>query len=502
MNKNFFLSLIFAVAATALSLCSCADDAHTDFDRLLVQLAADDATIDSGDWSKIVAFIDAHKAKMGDFYSNGNIDAERVKTYISDMFADRRPPLQIAFTGIGQTRDLSVKFYLERSGSMTGYDSPQGDGRFKAAIVRMLNNLPGDSNSNKIYVVNSTISQYPEGFDSFIADSNIFEATKGLGDPSYTDFGAIFSSLLNKTADNELSILVTDMIYSTKNMQGVNPQKVFAEAQGMTNAAFKGAVKDKAMLIMKMQASYNGLYYPYNSPSKGIAYNGPRPYYIIIVGSNATMSRLTKDNRYSSFAQLEQLPGFQQMYLFGTSDQYHPYYSLLLRNSNIRGRFQPERGQGTQISRLKGLEADPNSGDIRLALAVDLHGMLIPDSYLCDKNNYTVSSSSPVSIQKIVPINKQDITPAEKKYIGSATHVFVLETKGISQRQDVEITLLNRLPSWVAASSSDDDTDTHTAGFANTTFGLSYLLNGIYNSYERNSDGTPRYFSMSLTLDK
>ena len=28
---------------------------------------------------------------------------------------------------------------------MTPYDSPQGDGSFKAAIVQMLNNLPGNN---------------------------------------------------------------------------------------------------------------------------------------------------------------------------------------------------------------------------------------------------------------------------------------------------------------------------------------------------------------------
>lgn len=64
-----------------------------------------------------------------------------------------------------------------------------------------------------------------------------------------------------------------------------------------------------------MNSSYNGLYYPYNSPSKGLAYNGQRPYYIIVVGSNANMARLTKDQNYSTFAQFNNLPGFEQMCL-------------------------------------------------------------------------------------------------------------------------------------------------------------------------------------------
>ena len=100
-----------------------------------------------------------------------------------------------------------------------------------------------------------------------------------------------------------------------------------------------------------------------------------------------------------------------------------------------------------------------------------------------------------------MPINKEDITPAEKKYIGSATHLFVLEAKDISHKQEVEIRLQNRLPAWVAESSSDDDRDTDAPRFADTTFGLRYLLQGIYDSYERNSNGEPYYFSMKLSFD-
>ena len=502
MNKYYHTILLSAILPLMLAFAGCSDSAHTDFDRLLVELAAKDATIDSGDWGKITSFIESHKAKMEDFYDNGSIDTNAVKSYISNLFANRRPPLEIKFTGVGAEKFMSVKFYLERSGSMTAYDSPEGDGRFKAAIVKMLNSLPGRNADNKIYVVNNSINAYPKGFDSFIADNNIFEATKGIGDPSYTDFAAIFDSILNKTADNELSILVTDMIYSAKNMAGINPQKVFAETRGMTNAVFKSVVKDKSMLIIKMKSSYDGFYYPYNSPSKGIAYKGQRPYYIIVVGSNDNIARITQDKNYGTFATFSTLPGYQAMYLFETSGLYKPYYSLLLRGNDICGRFKPLRGQGNRITRIEGMENDANSGCIRLALAVDLSGMLIPNSYLCERNNYQIISDAKVSIKSIAPISGKDITPAEKRYIGSATHIMVLETKDISRHQAVSIRLLNKLPEWVAASSCDDDTDVSSPNFPNSTFGLSYLLNGIYDSYELNSNGKPYYFDIELEFDK
>ena len=502
MNKIIRTAFFAITIALSLTMTSCRDNYTKEFNRLLIDLADNDQTIDRDDWSEIEKFLDSQKANFRDLFENDEINVNRVKEYISDFFERRRPSKEIMFVGVGGKEYLNVNFYLERSGSMTPYDSPNGDGSFKAAIVQMLNNLPGDNEDNRIYVVNSSINAYPEGFSKFISDTNIFDATKGIGDPSYTDFSAIFSQLLDKTGKDELSILVTDMIYSTKDMAGINPQKVFAEAQGMANAVFKQQVKDKSMLIVKMNGSYSGPYYCYNSPKGGQSYTGKRPYYIVVVGSNQNIARITKDKNYTTFSQFKNLKGYENMYLFETDDVYKPYYSFLLSNPDIRGRFSPAHGKETQIKDLDNLEVDRNSGDIRLALAVDLSGMLIDDAYLTNPENYLVKSDDKVEIKEIREINKQDITPAEKKYIGSATHIFILGMNEINHAQEVEIKLLNRLPSWIEETSSDDDTNVGTGTFAQTTFGLKYLLQGIYDSYKKHSEDHPHYFELNMTFKK
>ncbi|MCI6550741.1 MAG: hypothetical protein MR450_07790, partial [Prevotella sp.] len=292
------------------------------------------------------------------------------------------------------------------------------------------------------------------------------------------------------------SILVTDMIYSVKDMNGVNPQKVFNEAQGMINAVFKDEVKKKAMLVIKMDGSYNGPYYAYDNSVRQL--NGRRPYYIIIVGDNDSMSRLTMDKELLSFSRFTELKGYENMCLFAADEIYQPYYSLLLSNPAIRGRFQPERGQEDQIKNINGVEIDRNSGDIRLALAVDLGHMLIDKGYLTDPANYRVESDDEVTIREIRPINDKDVTPAEKKYLNKATHIFILEMKQMRNDQEVSVQLLNRLPAWVEASSTDDDIHGLQQG---TTFGLKYLLQGIYNSYQKNTEGTPCYFELKMKFN-
>jgi len=502
MRKPVQYLSIAAFALTLLvALSSCGNRSRKDFNRLLVELADDDAVIDREDWQKIARFLEENKRRFAEFYENDSLQTSLVKADITKYFAHRRPAKDITFIGVGESEHLGVNFYLERSGSMTPYDAASGDGRFKAAIVSLLNNLPEGTDA-KMYVVNSSINPYPQGVKQFLNDNNIFLSTKGLGDASYTDFGAIFSELLTNTREGEISILVTDMIYSTRQMIGVNPQKVFSEAQGMTHAVFKDEVRNQSMLIMKLMSSYDGPYYSYDAPSSGKTYHGERPYYIVFVGSNSSIARLTIDKQYAPLMRLADLRGFEHMYLFSTDGVYHPYYSLLLRSDDIRGRFRPEHGQNDRITNVKDVEPDAASGDIKLALAVDLSKMLIDEDYLTDIENYLIEADNEITIEQIRKIDSKDVTPASRKFTDKATHVFVLKTKALKNNQEVKLRLLNRLPQWIKTSSSDDDRDLHSATFAETTFGLQYLLQGIYDSYQKHAKDVPCYFTLDLNLKK
>lgn len=453
-----------ALLALTLSVASCGNGSRKEFNKLLLELADADQTIDGNDWQKIADFLDRNKAHFKEFYDHGQIDVDDVEDYISDFFEHRRPSKHIAFQGIG-AKQPTFHIYVERSGSMTPYDSRDGDGSFRAAIMALQNNLPGTATIDSV------------------------------GEKGYTNFQQIFDQILNRTNEDQVSILVTDLIYSVKDMQGVNPQRVFSEIEGMTNAVFKSEVKNKSMLVVRMMGSYNGPYYSYDNSVKPFA--GRRPYYIIIVASNTNMVRLTHDATLRTFADMERMRGYDNMCLMTANDIYKPYYSFLLSNRDVRGRFRPKRGQDTQIRSLTGVEPDRDSGDIQLALAVDLSHLFIDQRYLTDVSNYEVKADDDVRIKEIRKIEKADMTPAEKKYLGTATHIFVLQAASIGHGQEVEIKLLNRMPQWIGAASTDNDLTPD----ANTTFGLKYLLGGIYDSYNRNADDH-NYFELELELDR
>ncbi len=459
-------SIAYIVLLTlALLVVSCGNGVKKDFNKLLLELADKDQAIDSNDWQEIAGYLDRNKAHFKEFYDHGHLDVDDVEDYISDFFKHRRPSKQITFAGIGG-RQPSFHIYLERSGSMSPYDSKDGDGSFRAVVMALQNNLPGKSTVDSV------------------------------GEKGYTDFRQIFDNILNRTTEDQVSILVTDLIYSVRDMQGVNPQRVFSEIGGMTNAVFKDEVNRKSLLVVRMIGSYNGPYYSYDNSVKPFV--GRRPYYVIIVASNANMVRLTHDATLRTFADMEKMRGYDNMCLMTADDLYKPYYSFLLSNDDVRGRFRPKRGQDSQVHSLTGIQPDRNSGDIQLALAVDLSQLFVDQRYLTDLRNYVVKADDDVRIKEIRKINKRDVTPTEKKYLGSATHILVLQATAISHEQDVEIKLLNRLPQWVVASSTDSD----LAPDGLKTFGLKYLLGGIFDSYNRNAGDDQAYFELDLELDK
>ena len=112
--------------------------------------------------------------------------------------------------------------------------------------------------------------------------------------------------------------------------------------------------------------------------------------------------------------------------------------------------------------------------------------------------NYRVLAEDPVRIERVRPITDKDLSASGRKYAKEATHLMVLSMERVSHKQQVGILLQNRLPGWVAKSSSDDDRTVD----GSTTFGLRYLMEGIYDAYHRMAKDDMAYFEIALKLDK
>ena len=125
-----------------------------------------------------------------------------------------------------------------------------------------------------------------------------------------------------------MCVLVSDLIYSVRGQEAVNPQKLMSEAKSLTATVFNKH-NHGGVWIIKFIADYSGKYYPYNSPSRGIEYHGDRPFYVMVFVSKAGIETICQDSKYADFYHFSTLPGYQNMFFF-TSEQFSPAYSVLI----------------------------------------------------------------------------------------------------------------------------------------------------------------------------
>lgn len=468
----------------------------------LAQSAVRDGSITPEEWSSLVA----EAAKEGLYHTeDGQVKHEELTQYLHEVVGEMRgvPPLSFVDRCNEpqpiETEPIAVKFFLERSGSMLPYDAPETKGDFKTIISKLLNNLPNATgDENLIYVVNGEINRYPRSLRDFLKSKDIFTETQGIGDARYTDFTAIFDSIASNTHANELSILASDLIYSTKDMEEVNPQKIMNEAQALTTNVFKGHT-DKEVLLLRFSSDFSGLYYPYNTPSQGVQYRGQRPFYIMMVGGASVIDRLFTDPNYREFVDFERLPQYEQSYYFGTRVK-TPNFSALLSSPYNVGRFAAQKGSDRAIVGIEDLEHE-RDGELAITLAVDLSGLTVPQAQILDPSNYELKSLSGFTLSEVKPLTEQERSPSIERYASKATHLFVLKTKEPIKNEELELSLSNKFPDWIIEGSSSDDRDTKAEDFATKTFALDYLTRGIYDSFYP-STVSPKVFTIKLSIKK
>lgn len=395
---------------------------------------------------------------------------------------------------------LELKLYMERSGSMVSFDTDRSSGEFKGIVSTLLNRFPsiGNDDSTSVYIVNDNIYPYNGSVRDFLSNRNFFDATKGLGDPSYTDFDRIFSMILSDMKKYQVSALVSDLIYSAKGQESVSAGKLLNEAYALTHNTFKNNTYT-SVILLKFSAGYYGPYYPFNSPSKGVQYSGDRPFYIMLFVSKESLYELYNSAEYQAFTKFSTISNFEDMFCF-TDISFKPEFSII-PDYDHEGRFRKERTHGS--SAVSGIcEAQlSKDGEISVPIAVNLSGIPLSESYKKNKNLYNVNSTSGFHISSIKSIANVDDAEKVLAYLPGATHLIIVESDEKPKNETVGIQLEYRLPSWIAESSTGDDSNLTSEEFESTTFGLEEMMKGIFAAYM--PDGSRHtVFDIEFTIKK
>lgn len=372
-----------------------------------------------------------------------------------------------------------INFYFENSASMNGYL----DGRdFKQNMHRIID----DTNPNlKSFFVNT--QQYDvSNILSKIDNKNIKTAGTGGSDHQF-----IFTNAIKSAIGNNLSIVVTDGIYSTAtgdiDIVEVEIEKAFAKA--LKNNAIE-------TVVLKMSSQYHGTYYTVSPNCGNTAINQKRPYYILLFGNKYVINKAMED-----IVIVENLDGYKNQARFFLTKEMKVDYSVLLNGDEKKGFFKPAE-TNTPIKSIKDVKKYvPNGKGIKdsylqFAIAVNFSGVSIPEEYLSNPSNYSIDRNTNykiINIKKIEGVSeatKDDVHTRLK----NATHIIVV--KGQTQLfGDLNIHLNINTPSWINATGVQDDCDIIKQ--TNTTIAFDKLMKGVSGAYEKTND-KKEYFNLII----
>ena len=410
-------------------------------------------------YDSLCALVTDNPGKYNDLLTpEGRVDHKKMYDFIEEIGSHLRPPMHWDMRPYGGVDDLSLTIYFERSGSMVPYDQRGGGGQLKKAVNDLINHFPAGSKV-EINIVNDGIYPYQHTVDEFLKDRDIYQSTAGIGDASYTDFQLIFNKILEAQRPGNVSVLVSDLIYSPQDTRGVSLDKIFNEENSLATRVF-AKYKGKSVVVQQFMGDYSGKYYPYNG--EPFNYSGKRPFYLVIIADSDVMDQLAQDKRYGGVLDAS---GVRNSYRFNQG------------TSEVQCRVLPEWKD--------------NAGRFRVK-----HGLLKDDALLTNAANYEVQSIDGYTLT-VQPIEPSMITANNKEYLEGMTHVLTLVGDLKSPRDEVRISLRNELPAWVRQSSSDNDTSTG-GSFATTTLGLEHLLGGMFDAMK----GGNSFFDVTIQLQR
>ena len=502
MIQSRFLVLFVLITSIGL-VAGCAGPVD-EVDSQISDALTNDNQLDASEAAAIRALILKEKKDLADnkktaklFTADGNVDDAALTAYIKRNIDYRKLAKEgktpsIALSGVvTSAKPLRLKLYLEASGSMFPYDAPGGNGTFKRTLNDVLTEFDAvNPNQGKLFVVNTEVNDLGLSLSQFFKERNIFTVAKTKGKTTSTDFEKIFSDILQNTGGDDLSVLVSDLIYSDPSLTGMSAQKTLDAASSLLTTVFNPYASTHSMLVIKLNADFDGTYYSWNNAKK--KYTGERPYYLCLIGRNETMQRLYQDQTYQTIRRFDQLPGYADSWFFGHDTKaVTPFYSILVTDPSRKGRFKRAddevRSHSKAVHALTDVQPDVADKSLEIPVAVDLSALRLPASLLTDASQYVVEGKDNFRVSSV------------QSYAGAngTTHKLLITSAKPARGSRTATIRLRRAfpPRWIASTNTTNDTQPD----ANSTFGIQNLLQGVERAYNPNNQ--TEYFTLTIKLE-
>lgn len=362
----------------------------------------------------------------------------------------------------------NVNVYIENSGSMDGY--VKGVTEFEQSVYNYLSDIKIANvvDSLNLNYINSEVLPYKpkdkklnselDVLKDFIEklEPSVFKQRGGKR--SKSDISDVIKDVLDNTKEDNISILVTDGVFSPGSEKNADEYLVNQQI-GIKNSfsEFLNQHKDAAVIVYQLYSKFDGNYY--DKANKPINYKGRLPFYIYIIGSSHNLKLLSQVVPESDFK----------------GDGIKHTFSITGNNNNVKYSINPSVGKfkksKTDTKRtIEDLEKDSRTGKVKFAVNVDFSNLLLNNEYLLNDNNYENSSKYQLEIK-----------PAAVKGNGY-THTLNFTSDKV-YKGAITVKLKAVLSEWVD-DSNDDEGIKPTEG---KTYGIKYQLGGIFDAFTFNN---------------
>ena len=501
--KKIPLSLLlsFMFLPGALLLQSCGGDQAYNFEKFNEQaldFAKADQRIDQQEYETLTQGIQNSDDRGFRTLKNetGEVDHTKVAAYLKKYFDAKGTSVAEIWqpgTASGTSSNFNVSVFLENSASMDGYVDANSTA-FKATMLDLLTNLenfPATDTLNLNYI-NSTIIPVKAvasktDVDAFYQNLNRTNFKTQGGKRGTSDIGDVLSKILNQQKSNELSVLVSDFVFSPG---GQNAPRYLEGQRSQIRSEFVAARRknpDLAVAILQGQAQFEGTYYDQNDkPHAQLA--AERPYYVWLIGTAAQIKSIL-DSKI-----LEQTRnGFtNKLVIQSASEAVQPPFKIVV--SPKIGEFSAKSLAQGIITEARVARDERNKGVFEFNVAANFSKSMQDAGYFTDSTNFKLSDEK-------YSLKARPITDRNDPSLSGFTHLLTLRTTDLKDEK-LQIDVVGKVPGWVYASSSEDDTKIETdVAEADKTFGFSYLVEGVSDAFYPRSQTNPLY-TIPLTIKK
>jgi len=383
-----------------------------------------------------------------------------------------------------------VNVYVENSGSMAGYVNGNTD--FKKAVYNYLTDIKisGITDTLNLFYINDKPIAKGSDVKDFIEKLKPNQCVFAT-----SDISNVFESILKSTNNNQISVLVTDGIFSPG--KGKDAQQYLVNQQIGIKRIMKEHLDkypNTAVIVYQLTSMFScskdqKIFY-YNREDKTFDINAPRPYYIWVIGDVENIALLKAHIPDTKFKG----GGVQHSYTLLPPLNMEIDYAIL--NSPKFGSFERDKkSTKTSIYNIKKASNGAHKGNFMFTIGMDLSlfTVLLGDEYLTNTESYARLINKQPNNDYFIEIEHN--TNPNTNY----THNMKLTTDKISVGE-LEIILRNQFPQWIYDINDEEGLDIYKNDAINKTFGIKYLAEGIYEAY--NFSGSSIYTTMKFNLKK